>query len=108
MVGERKVIKASNSGSNNSKSITFRHLTKQYGRAVGQDIKNCVEANIKLGLISEAEREDEEVAMLSERLDILLEKCRDNDVYDDVKPEKKSASKKSVRNSSKKMHGNII
>jgi hypothetical protein len=99
--------KATSSGLN-SKTIAFRHLTKQYGRAVAQDIKNCVEANIKLGLISESEREAEEAAMLSERLDILLEKCRNKEAYEDINPKNKASSKKSARSTYKKINGNTI
>jgi hypothetical protein len=95
--------------SNNSKSITFRHLARQYGRAVAKDIKNCVEDKINRGLISEEERQTEEVSMISERLDALLEKCRDKEAYEeDINPKKKSSSKKLDRNTYKKINGNKI
>jgi hypothetical protein len=94
--------------SNNSKSITFRHLARQYGRAVAKDIKNCVEDKINRGLISESERQTEEVSIISERLDALLEKCRDKEAYEDINPKKKSSSKKLDRNTYKKINGNKI
>jgi hypothetical protein len=93
--------------SNNSKAIAFRYLARQYGRAVAKDIKNCVEAKINQGLISESERQTEEVSIISERLDVLLEKCRDKEAYEDINPKKKSSSKKSVRSTYKKMDANI-
>jgi hypothetical protein len=94
---------------NNSKSITFRHLARQYGRAVAKDIKNCVEAKINQGLISESERQTEEVSIISERLDVLLEKCRDKEAYEeDINPKKKAGSKKSARSTYKKINGNTI
>jgi hypothetical protein len=103
------MVKTSDSSdSQSSKAIAFRHLARQYGRAVAKDIKNCVEDKINRGLISESERQTEEVSIISERLDALLEKCRDKEAYEDINPKKKAGSKKSARSTYKKINGNKI